>query len=232
MIVEQGEGARGDWMRSHFGTFVGILEDLLAVQSADPGFDPARPVEPAFVRLPPDVDSGTLIEDVLTARVADLTNCLYEVILQVLSRYYIHHGETAAELDTLARTAKHLMNWGEGNVAARTDLGVSRDRSRGGGVGGERGASADLGRLPRHPLPSGLGSCPADRVRAHPAGHGAVRGGRLPRGVLWGLLRRGRGTRAATAVSSALFGLWVRRGRRTCRPAARRPAGRRTGRSQ
>src|SRR5262249_51452255 len=26
-------------------------------------------------------------------------------------RYYIHHGETAAELDTLARTAKHLMNW-------------------------------------------------------------------------------------------------------------------------
>jgi hypothetical protein len=36
---------------------------------------------------------------------------LYEVTLQVLSRYYIHHGETAAEFDTLARTAKHLMNW-------------------------------------------------------------------------------------------------------------------------
>jgi hypothetical protein len=29
----------------------------------------------------------------------------------VLSRYYVHHGETAAEFDTLARTAKHLMNW-------------------------------------------------------------------------------------------------------------------------
>lgn len=28
------------------------------------------------------------------------------------------------------------------------------------------------------------------------------------RGVLWGLLRRGRGTVTATAVSSALFGLW------------------------
>src|SRR3982074_1728280 len=28
-IVEQGEGARGDWIKSHFGTFVGILEDLL-----------------------------------------------------------------------------------------------------------------------------------------------------------------------------------------------------------
>jgi ferritin-like protein len=42
-IVEQGEGARGDWIRSHFGTFVGILEDLLAEQAADPGFNPARP---------------------------------------------------------------------------------------------------------------------------------------------------------------------------------------------
>jgi Ferritin-like len=110
-IVEQGEGARGDWIRSHFGTFVGILEDLLAEQAADPAFNPARPVEPAFVRLPPDVAAGTLIEDHTTAQVADLGNGLYEVTLQVLSRYYIHHGETAAEFDTLARTAKHLMNW-------------------------------------------------------------------------------------------------------------------------
>ena len=81
------------------------------MQAADPGFDPARPVEPAYVRLPPDVASGTLIEDPLTARVADLCNGLYEVMLQVLSRYYVHHGETPAELETLARTAKHLMNW-------------------------------------------------------------------------------------------------------------------------
>jgi hypothetical protein len=111
LIVEQGEGARGDWVRSHFGKFVGILEDLIAMQAADPGFDPARPVVPAYVRLPPDVASGALIEEPRTARVADLCNGLYEVILQVLSRYYMHHGETPAELETLARTAKHLMNW-------------------------------------------------------------------------------------------------------------------------
>jgi hypothetical protein len=111
LIVEQGEGARGDWVKSHFGRFVGILEDFLAEQAADPGFDPARPVEPAYVGLPPDVQAGTLIEDPLTARVADLGNGLYEVMLQVLSRYYVHHGETPAELETLARTAKHLMNW-------------------------------------------------------------------------------------------------------------------------
>ncbi len=59
-IVEQGEGARGDWIKSHFGIFVGILEDLLAGQAADPDFNPARPVEPAYVRLPPEVESGTL----------------------------------------------------------------------------------------------------------------------------------------------------------------------------
>jgi len=111
LIVEQGEGARGDWVKSHFGSFVGILEDFLAMQAADPGFDPARPVEPAYVRLPPDVESGTLIEDRVTARAADLCNGLYEAMLQVLSRYYVHHGETPAELETLARTAKHLMNW-------------------------------------------------------------------------------------------------------------------------
>jgi hypothetical protein len=92
-------------------TFVGILEDLLAEQAADPAFSLARPVEPAFARLPPDVEAGTLIEDPATAQVADLANGLYEVTLQVLSRYYIHHRETAAEFDTLARTAKHLMNW-------------------------------------------------------------------------------------------------------------------------
>jgi len=94
IIVEQGEGARGDWIKSHFGKFVGILEDFLAMQAADPAFDPARPVEPAYVRLPGDVESGILIEDRRTARVADLCNAVYEVTLQVLARYYVHHGET------------------------------------------------------------------------------------------------------------------------------------------
>jgi hypothetical protein len=111
IIVEQGEGARGDWVKSHFGKFVGILEDLLAVQAQDPAFLPARPVLPVFLRRPPDVDQVTLIEDPLSRRVADLFNAVYEVILQVQSRYFVHHGETPQELETLAKTAKHLMNW-------------------------------------------------------------------------------------------------------------------------
>jgi hypothetical protein len=111
VIVEQGEGARGDWVKSHFGKFVGILEDLLAVRAADPTFEPARPVVPVYLREPPDVDQVTLIETPLTRRVADLFNAVYEVILQVQSRYFVHQGETPEELETLAKTAKHLMNW-------------------------------------------------------------------------------------------------------------------------
>ena len=111
VIVEQGEGARGDWVNSHFGKFVGILEDYLAVRAADPTFEPARPVIPAFLREPPDVDLVTLIQDPLTKRVADVFNAVYEVVLQVQSRYFVHHGETPAELETLALTAKHSMNW-------------------------------------------------------------------------------------------------------------------------
>lgn len=111
LIVEQGEGARGDWVDSHFGRFVGILEDFRNLRASDPSFEPALPVEPAHVRLPPDVDTGHLIDGPLTARVMDLFNGFYEVTLQALTRYFVHHGETADELDTLARTTKHLMNW-------------------------------------------------------------------------------------------------------------------------
>jgi Ferritin-like len=111
VIVEQGEGARGDWVDSHFGRFVGVLGDFLAVRRANPEFEPARPVTPAYVREPPDVDDPVRIDDPLTRRVADLFTSVYEVTLQLQSRYFVHQGETSDELDTLATTVKHLMNW-------------------------------------------------------------------------------------------------------------------------
>jgi hypothetical protein len=112
LIVEQGEGARGDWRNAHFGRFVALLEDYLATRAADPGFEPARRVEPAYVRRPPDVEAETLtITDPLTSQVADLFNAIYETTLQALSRYFVHRGETDDQVTTLATTAKHLMNW-------------------------------------------------------------------------------------------------------------------------
>jgi hypothetical protein len=112
LIVEQGEGARGDWRSAHFGKFVAMLEDYLASRAADPGFEPARPVEAAYVARPPDVGVETVtVTDPLTAQVADLFNAVYETSLQALSRYFVHSGETADQVTTLATTAKHLMNW-------------------------------------------------------------------------------------------------------------------------
>lgn len=126
VIVEQGEGARGDWVDSHFGRFVGMLEDYLAARAADPAFEPARPVLPVFVHEPGDVENPVLIEDRLTRDVADLFNAVYEVILQLQARYFVHHGETPDELDTLARTVKHAMNWvmrGLGPMLTRLPVG-------------------------------------------------------------------------------------------------------------
>jgi Ferritin-like len=112
LIVEQGEGARGDWRNAHFGKFVALLEDYLATRAADPGFEAARPVEPAYLRRPPDVEAAALtITDPLTAEVTDLFNAVYETTLQALSRYFVRSGETDAQVTTLATTAKHLMNW-------------------------------------------------------------------------------------------------------------------------
>ncbi|HEX6868117.1 MAG TPA: ferritin-like protein, partial [Candidatus Limnocylindrales bacterium] len=41
-IVEQGEGARGDWHDAHFGRLIAILDEYVAELEADPGFDPVR----------------------------------------------------------------------------------------------------------------------------------------------------------------------------------------------
>ena len=111
LIVEQGEGSRGDWPDSHFGRFVGVLEDYLELSRADPGFEPARPVMAAYVHAPPDVDNAVLVTDQRSRQLADLFASVYEVVLQVQTRFFVHQDETADELDTLARTVKHLMNW-------------------------------------------------------------------------------------------------------------------------
>ena len=43
-IVEQGEGARGEWRDAHFGRLLGILEEYTELRRQDPAFEPTRPV--------------------------------------------------------------------------------------------------------------------------------------------------------------------------------------------
>jgi hypothetical protein len=108
-IVEQGEGSRGDWRQAHFGRFRSVLDEYRALRQADPAFEPARPVAPATVRPGEGDSSGLLISDPVTAKVADLGNVVYEVLLQVLYRLLSRIDESDAETATLADVAVGLM---------------------------------------------------------------------------------------------------------------------------
>jgi hypothetical protein len=108
-ILEQGEGARGHWEAAHFGQFVEILEQYRGMRSANPAFDPVRPVMFAAVRRAEREDSIPLIGDLVTARCSDLFNVGYEILLQLLERYFAHTEETDAQLGTLANAAVTLM---------------------------------------------------------------------------------------------------------------------------
>jgi hypothetical protein len=111
-IVEQGEGPRGDWRQAHFGRFVNVLDEFLALRKTDPTFEPARPVAAATVR-PGERDSGGLIiSDQVTAKVADLGNVVYEVLLLLLYRLLSRIDESDTETATLADVAVGLMTEG------------------------------------------------------------------------------------------------------------------------
>jgi hypothetical protein len=108
-IVEQGEGARGEWRDAHFGRLLGILDEFRAMRAADPDFEPARPVALSNVR--PQVHGAglPLISDPGTVRCMDLLNVVYEVLLQLLSRYFAHTDESPEQLAALADVSVGLM---------------------------------------------------------------------------------------------------------------------------
>jgi hypothetical protein len=108
-VLEQGEGARGHWEAAHFGQFVQILEEYRGMLAANPAADPVRPVTFAAVRRGERDASIPLIGDRVTSLCADLFNVGYEILLQILERYFAHTEETDEQLGTLARAAVTLM---------------------------------------------------------------------------------------------------------------------------
>jgi CDGSH-type Zn-finger protein/truncated hemoglobin YjbI/ferredoxin len=108
-ILEQGEGARGDWQHAHFGQFVEILDEYRQLRRANPAFDPVRPVLFATVRPGERGEGIPLIGDEMTARCTDLFNVGYEILLQTFERYFAHTEESDAQLATLAETTLALM---------------------------------------------------------------------------------------------------------------------------
>ena len=109
-IIEQGEGARGDWQSAHYGRFLGIWNEYSRLREQDPSFDPARPVIPAFSRQPFDIDEPQpLLTEQATRTVAELFNLGYETLLQVLTRFFTHTDETDEQLGVLTQSALDLM---------------------------------------------------------------------------------------------------------------------------
>src|SRR6266545_284024 len=109
-IVEQGEGARGDWSDAHYGRVLGVMEEYLELKRRDPGFEPARPVLAAVVRLGDDAAPGQpVLDDPTTAAVVDVLNVGYELLLQTLVRFFTHTDESDEQLEALASVAVLLM---------------------------------------------------------------------------------------------------------------------------
>jgi hypothetical protein len=108
-IVEQGEGARGDWSEAHYGRFLSMLDEYLALKKEDPSFEPAHAVHPAHVRPVDEMMPETWITDPVTAAVTDLFNAVYDLILQMIVRFFAFGEETDEQLRALAHGAVGLM---------------------------------------------------------------------------------------------------------------------------
>jgi hypothetical protein len=108
-IVEQGEGARGDWASAHYGRFLAVLDEYLAMRDEDPVFQPAHPVAAAAVRGVEGIEPDVYISDPATGACSDLFNAVYELLLQIIARYFAFGYETPEQLQVLARTAVGLM---------------------------------------------------------------------------------------------------------------------------
>ena len=108
-ILEQGEGPRGHWESAHFGQFVTILDEFEQAREANRGLMPARPVLPVNVRPCERDVEVPLVSNPVTAKVMDLFNVAYEILLQILERFFAHTDETDAQLKALADATVGLM---------------------------------------------------------------------------------------------------------------------------
>jgi CDGSH-type Zn-finger protein len=108
-ILEQGEGPRGAWQDAHFGQFVEILDEYTQAKEADLGLLAARPIQTVNVRPCDNGAEVPLVTDPVTARVMDLFNVAYEVLLQIFERFFAHTDESDTQLKVLADTSVGLM---------------------------------------------------------------------------------------------------------------------------
>ena len=109
-IIEQGEGARGDWRQAHYGRFLALFQEYQELRARNASFEPTRPVLAAYTRQPFDNPAQVpIIAEPRTRDIAELSGLAYELVLQTLTRFFTHTDETDQQLRTLIRVAVGLM---------------------------------------------------------------------------------------------------------------------------
>jgi len=87
-----------------------MWEEYHAMRAADPSFEPARPVIPAFSRQPYDIPGPMpVITDPRAVHIAELAGIAYEMVLQLILRYFTHTDETDEQLGVLIDAAIDTM---------------------------------------------------------------------------------------------------------------------------
>ncbi len=107
-IVEQGEGSPGETANSHFARFREIRTRMQALQAARPAFRAARPAaRNPVMRKPPTPEGKVFIDDPAAARLVDVCNAIYGVMLRCLAAAYAN--QEAACNAALAKASIALM---------------------------------------------------------------------------------------------------------------------------
>jgi CDGSH-type Zn-finger protein/uncharacterized Fe-S cluster protein YjdI len=110
-IVEQGEGSPGHTDDGHYVKFCKVRDELVALVAADPGFEPAWPVaRNPVMRKPPNPDGKVHISAPEAARLLDIGNAAYGLMLRCLMGAFGQPSATDDIRGQLYSTAIQLMH--------------------------------------------------------------------------------------------------------------------------
>src|SRR5262249_39662347 len=134
-IVLQGEGAPAHREGSHYQRFSAIRDELASLQRARPGFEPARPVvENPCLDNPRDRRDVIAIADPLTAKVVDLGNALYGLMMRTFAQVFSPAPlprDLRVELAASATEIMYAMSY-VGDVVTRLPVGPTRPNATAG----------------------------------------------------------------------------------------------------
>lgn len=111
-IVEQGEGSPSDQGDSHYQRFRSIESEFQELLARNPAFQPAWPAASnPVMRRPADAGNQIFIDDPIAARVLDLANAVYGLLLRCLVQSFGRVGPSASSwANAFISTAIDLMH--------------------------------------------------------------------------------------------------------------------------